>query len=81
MRFARWTELDRFGRSRSELRQIALTNLRARLPSKIGTLGEDKSFLLIADGNHEASLILLDEIWELFGPSIPGEHHRLRAGP
>ena len=71
MRFARWTELDRFGRSRSEPRQIALTNLRARLPSKIGTHGEDKSFLLVADGNHEASLILLDEIWERLESSIP----------
>ena len=73
MRFARWTELDRFGRPRSELRQIALTNLRARLPYKIGRVGDEKSFLLIADGNHEASLILLDEIWELLGPSIPGD--------
>jgi uncharacterized protein YtpQ (UPF0354 family) len=72
MRFARWTELDRFGRSRSELRQIALTNLRARLPSKIGTHGDDKSFLLVADGNHEASLILLDEIWERLESLIPG---------
>jgi uncharacterized protein YtpQ (UPF0354 family) len=70
MQYARWSELERFGPSRTELRQMALSNLRARIPTQLGMRGDDKSFLLIAGGNCEASLILLDEVWEKLGSSI-----------
>jgi uncharacterized protein YtpQ (UPF0354 family) len=63
MQYARWPELDSLARSRGELRQIALANLRTRLPTKLSTHGDNKTFLLVADANHEASLT----------PSAPGE--------
>jgi uncharacterized protein YtpQ (UPF0354 family) len=73
MDYVHWHQLDLFARPRSEFRQIALANLRARLPPKLGTHGNDETFTLVADGNHEASMILLDEVWEQLAPSIRGD--------
>ncbi len=50
---------------------MALSNLRARLTTQFGRRGDDKSFIFTAGGNYEASLILLDEVWEKLGSSIP----------
>jgi uncharacterized protein YtpQ (UPF0354 family) len=70
MEYARWPELDGFGQPRMELAGKALANLRTRLPLQLGTRGNEKCFHLIANGNHEASLILLDDVWEQLRSSI-----------
>jgi uncharacterized protein YtpQ (UPF0354 family) len=70
MEYVRWPELAEFGQPRMELAGKALANLRARLPLQLGRRGNEKCFHLIANGNHEASLILLDEVWEQLRSSI-----------
>jgi len=73
VQYARWADLEQFGLDRSVLRQTALENLRRRLPPKIGTRGDGKSFILTAGGNYEASLILLDDVWDQLAPTIAGD--------
>jgi uncharacterized protein YtpQ (UPF0354 family) len=71
--YARWEELNPLVPSREELREISLVNLRRRLPPELGTKGDGKSLILLAGGNFESSLILLDEVWEQFELTMPGE--------
>ena len=73
MAYVSWPELERFGLDRAALRRAALEALRRRLPPEIGTRGDGKSLMLIAGGNYEASLILLDEVWDQIAPSMPGD--------
>jgi uncharacterized protein YtpQ (UPF0354 family) len=73
MEYARWPELDKFGHPRMELAAKALANLRTRLPSQLARHGNEKIITLIANGTHESSLILLDEVWEPLRSSIPDD--------
>src|SRR5262249_51649306 len=73
MRYASRRELEALGLSTSELPAVALVNLRARLPRQLGTRGDGKSFLFVAGGNYEASLLLLDEVWTQLAPNMPGD--------
>lgn len=70
MAYATFPELAAFGPG---LREAASSNLRKRLPPELGTRGDGKSFLFVAGGNHEASLLLLDEVWEQLRASLPGD--------
>lgn len=65
--------LDRAGISFSEAQALAVANLRARLPGELSTRGDGKSFMFIAGGNIEASLILLPEIWDNLATQLPGD--------
>ena len=73
MTYASRVELEALGLSASELPNVALANLRARLPPQLATRGDGKSFLFVAGGNYEASLLLLDEVWAQLEPNMPGD--------
>lgn len=60
-------ELRRTGVARSELRALAVRNLRGLLPP-VDLQGRDGLYMLTAGGDYEASLILFEELWN--GPSI-----------
>ena len=47
---------------KSELRELAITNLENRLPD-IEAQGNEQLAMLVAGGNYESSLILFDHIW------------------
>ena len=55
-------DLDKMNISRKEIRNLAITNL-DRFISQIERKGSDGSFMIIAGGMYEASLILLTDIW------------------
>lgn len=56
------SELAEAGVARSELRALAIANLRKLLPG-IEIRGGALVSTIVADGNYESSLLLLDEIW------------------
>ena len=56
------SELAEVGVARAELRALAVANLRKLLP-RIEIRREPLVSMLVADGNYESSLLLLDEIW------------------
>jgi uncharacterized protein YtpQ (UPF0354 family) len=70
--YARIPELEALGVSPAEAFTLAKENLRARLPPSLDTRGDGRSFMILAGGNYEASLLLLDEIWEQFAQRLPG---------
>jgi len=55
-------ELAEAGVTRTELRALAVANLRKLLP-RIEIRREPLVSMVVADGNYESSLLLLDEIW------------------
>ena len=55
-------DLDDLGVDRAGLRQAAIANLDRLLPD-VQAQGSDGTYMLIADGNYEASLLLFDDIW------------------
>jgi uncharacterized protein YtpQ (UPF0354 family) len=52
-----------FGRSKEDLRQLALENLRNKVFGNRSVIGEDGLYLVGVGGNLEASLVLDDEVW------------------
>lgn len=68
--YASESDLVSLGIDHPTLRQTALDNLRRLLPKEISTRGDGKSFIFTAGGNYEASLLLLDEVWDQL--SLPG---------
>lgn len=71
--YAEWPDVGPLIPDRSEVRQVSLTNLRARLPNQLATRGDGRSFILLAGGNYEASLILLDEVWADLARTVAGD--------
>ncbi len=55
-------ELEDLGVDRAGLRAAAIANLDRLLP-EVQAQGSDGTYMLIADGNYEASLLLFDDIW------------------
>ncbi len=55
-------DLDQLGVDRAGLREMAVENLGRLLP-RMEARGRDGAYMLIADGTHEASLLLFDDIW------------------
>jgi uncharacterized protein YtpQ (UPF0354 family) len=70
--YARIPDLESLALSPPEAAALARANLRARLPPSLDTRGDGKSFMLLAGGTFEASLLLLDEIWDQFAQRLPG---------
>ncbi len=66
------TESKAIGVPRNELRELALHNLR-RLVPEVGYHGDGERYMLLAGGNFEASLLLLDEIWDRLAPQVEGD--------
>lgn len=71
--YATRARLDALGLSGARLRATALQNLRARLPAELGTRGNDQTFMFLAGGNYESSLILLDEVWDQLRETLKGD--------
>lgn len=65
-------DLARLALSRGELRAIAIENLR-KLLSDVKREGSDRWWFMVADGNYEASLLLLEGLWNERNFSLPGE--------
>jgi uncharacterized protein YtpQ (UPF0354 family) len=63
MRFVNEDGLEELGLERSEVRARAAENLKGHLPELTVHTGE-ALFMVIADGNYESSLLLLDHLWE-----------------
>ena len=55
-------DLDTLGLKRSDLRALACTNLGRLLP-KLEQHGENGFYMLTAGGDYEASLLLIDSVW------------------
>lgn len=68
IRYLSETDLEVLGVDRAGLREMAVENLRGLLPP-MEARGSDGTYMLIADGNYEASLLLFDDIWT--GGSLP----------
>jgi len=66
------SERKRLGLPLEELRQLAITNLRRVLP-EIERHGTAPAFMLTAGGNMEASLLLLDDLWQGQERLVEGE--------
>jgi len=57
-------ELEKLKISKEELHKIAMSNYRKLISKKLNIQSNSDAFWFILDGNLEASLILVDEIWE-----------------
>ncbi len=62
IRYLSEAQLDDLGIDRAGLRAMAVANLDGLLPD-VQAQGNDGTYMLIAGGNYEASLLLIDEIW------------------
>lgn len=60
-----------FGLSPVQLRRKSLANLAARLPEP-ERHGEGPLYMLVAGGTYEASLLLVDDVWENQDPAVDG---------
>ena len=66
------SNLAQIGLHRDELRPTAVTNLQRLLP-EIECHGEGPWFSLVADGCYEASLLLLDSLWDRLEGQVDGD--------
>ncbi len=65
-------ELEKAGLSKARLRAIAPGNLLAHLP-EIEVRGEGGRLMVLADGNYEASLLLVDAFWDSGRVKVDGD--------
>lgn len=70
--FVAYRDLRKASITEEELHSIALRNLPARVP-KIELHGQPPKYMVTAGGNFEATLLLLDSMWEQFEEQMPGE--------
>jgi hypothetical protein len=73
LRYARLEELAGLGLDVASAQPVAIENLRARLPRELATRGDGKSFLLVAGGTLEASLVLLSDVWAGLAQQLAGD--------
>jgi uncharacterized protein YtpQ (UPF0354 family) len=68
------TEVERMGLGvpQNELRALAVKNLR-RLVPEIRHHDSGAGYMLLAGGNFEASLLLLEDLWTRLAVEVPGE--------
>lgn len=72
LRYFPQSELRDAGLEHAQLRHLALANLRRKLP-EIDSQRGPLLTMLIAGGNFESSLLLLDELWEKQARQVSGE--------
>ncbi|MBA2661156.1 MAG: DUF1444 family protein [Bradymonadaceae bacterium] len=65
-------DLSALGMEAGDLRAFAVENLRRKLPN-FELHGEAPLLMLDAGGNFEASLLLLDSLWDQIGELLEGE--------
>jgi uncharacterized protein YtpQ (UPF0354 family) len=73
IKYASRTDLEALGVTHAELPELAISNLRKRLPPELSTRGDGRSFVFTAGGNIEASLVLVPEIWDDLAAQLPGD--------
>ena len=68
------TEADRqkWNLAVPELRALAMTNLKRLLP-ELNRHGSEPLWMLVADGNYEASLLLADKLWDDQAEVVQGD--------
>jgi hypothetical protein len=68
------TEAERvtLGVPAADMRELSVRNLR-RLVPEVGYHGDGTRYMLLAGGNFEASLLLLDEIWTRLAAEVTGD--------
>jgi uncharacterized protein YtpQ (UPF0354 family) len=71
-RFVTYRELRDASISEEDLHALALRNLPLRLP-EIEFHGEAPRYMVTAGGNFEATLLLLESLWERIEKQMPGE--------
>ncbi|TSP12225.1 DUF1444 family protein [Cupriavidus campinensis] len=71
-RFVTYRELTDASISEEELHAVALRNLPMRLP-EIEFHGEAPRYMVTAGGSFEATLLLLESLWEQVEEQMPGE--------
>ncbi|MGA9473034.1 MAG: DUF1444 family protein, partial [Terriglobales bacterium] len=62
--YLQWRHLEDSGISQSELHDDAVCNLAALANEKLRVEPQGRVFAAFLDGNFEASLILIDDLWE-----------------
>ena len=72
MRYVSPKDLEKAHINRSELRTLAMENLRRVIP-KIEQHGTNGLYMLTAGGDYEASLLLFDSIWSGLKNSVQGD--------
>ena len=72
LRFLLPDEVESLGLAPAELRRRAVENLLRILPP-LRRDGEAPVFMVVADGNFEASILLVDEFWEAQATAVPGD--------
>ena len=72
IRYLSESEVHDFKLAPGQLRQLAIDNLAAILP-QLQTHGDQGLYMLIADGNYEASLLLADAIWTKENFAVDGD--------
>ena len=72
LRFLRQSEVTKLEVPRSELKILACDNLRSILP-KMERYSKADLYMITAGGDHEASLLLLDEIWSSDRIDVDGD--------
>ena len=65
--------LERWAINKEELHEIALENFRALIATNMTARGDTNGIMFTINGNLEAGLVLIDEIWEQLEEQI-GEH-------
>lgn len=70
--FVTFRDLHNAALTAAELHSIALQNFPSRVP-KIELHGQAPRHMIIAGGNFEATLLLLDSMWDQFEHEMPGE--------
>lgn len=58
------SELIELNISKEELHEIAMTNFRQFVSQRLNAQNNGEAFWFILDGNFEAGLVLIDEIWD-----------------
>jgi uncharacterized protein YtpQ (UPF0354 family) len=72
MRYLTDDDVTELGIEPSDLRQLAIENLRRLLPD-VKMAGDNGVFLMQAGGDYEASLLLIDSIWSSGQIEVDGE--------
>jgi uncharacterized protein YtpQ (UPF0354 family) len=72
MRYLTDDDVTELGIERDELRQLAVENLRRLLPN-VEMTGDKGVFLMQAGGDYEASLLLIESIWNSGQIEVEGE--------
>ena len=64
LEFIQESEINKLNINQDQLHEIAMSNYRQLLSQHLDAQNNGESFWFILDGNYEAGLVLVDEIWD-----------------